>query len=1149
MKSFCTLLLLLFLPVLLNSQALKVGSGGDFGDAPDGTKWWGGTANFPTLSTNQGPLHYDAQNSTFWIGDTTTRGANTTTTELEANVVDNDLDDGQPFIFIMLTGIPAPANITIPITTSSSHDPNTDIYVNVAIDVDGDLDFNDNPDVNWVVQNQVVHCPADTTLGFDFGPFGFGNDLILLPVWVRITVTNEYIDPPWDGKGLISGWSVGETEDWWFTSKACRGHNARAGKNAPGANNPNPKPKPQPKPNKSKCIKLKYPRHIYVKCEQTKCIRIGVRDCGSEPVSNIKIDFNLIKGTPLTTAPHTVGAPVKIGNTTWFLVCATGWPCESEEELRYAKYKIKVKYDPDGIYVEKDFIMEFGNDQFPFGLDENNDQKLWLAAESVDTTGFTPWFGAIGKNMNKKVWTWQGKYPRGIDWLGTGQPRLSVVSAPSWSTFTLDGRDGSTSATYTFDGTPLDADGGLEYLVLSVESDDPHDNFDPWIWEIPIYIDGDNHTPVFDLGLESDYNINIANGDSIDIAFIKHDDDLLVGRRDTTFFDWFLWDKNKNDFYDDANVELTDNGDETGTLKWKPDINDLGDYNLVLQTWDYYLSMDSSLANVKVFNMNADFNADYIVGFAPSSVTFSDLSVSDSITITSYNWDFGDGEFSTEHNPVHTYSHSGTYTVKLTVSNDTIQDEEIKNSYIVVNDVGFKADTTYGEPPLLIHFENTTTEELPLSITSSTTSSASFTWAWDFGDGDLSSQKEPVHTYTEAGVYTVSLTSTIHLSETTGTITTKTDIKSQTIEKRDYILIYGPLVADFVADFTEGYSPLSISFTDLSTGSPSAWKWNFGDNSSEDTLQSPIHIYTNPGLYNVSLTIFRGADEDYVMKNSYILVKQAVQADFTVDTTSGFAPLTVNFKDNSIGDPGPISWDWIFGDGLTGKGNHIAHTYTSAGVYDVILIVNNGDMSDTLKKANLITVIEKTDSLKAEFRASPLKGDKPLTVLFTDLSQGNPTSWSWVFGDDSTSTLQNPTHLYNNSGTFTVTLTISDSSNQNSETKENYIIVTTPINVNDYLEKSFKLYQNYPNPLINSTNIRFTLQTACVISLKVYNVLGNEIKTLINSSYKNTGDYTVLWDGSDNIGRALPAGLYYYELTIQNNSLNTGKTKGMLIIR
>jgi PKD repeat protein len=79
----------------------------------------------------------------------------------------------------------------------------------------------------------------------------------------------------------------------------------------------------------------------------------------------------------------------------------------------------------------------------------------------------------------------------------------------------------------------------------------------------------------------------------------------------------------------------------------------------------------------------------------------------------------------------------------------------------------------------------------------------------------------------------------------------------------------------------------------------------------------------------------------------------------------------------------------------------------------------------------------------ASFTGTPVSGNAPLNVVFTDASTGSPTSWSWTFGDGGTSTAQNPSHTYTAGGTYTVALTVSNAAGSNTQTRTGYITVTT----------------------------------------------------------------------------------------------------------
>ena len=162
-------------------------------------------------------------------------------------------------------------------------------------------------------------------------------------------------------------------------------------------------------------------------------------------------------------------------------------------------------------------------------------------------------------------------------------------------------------------------------------------------------------------------------------------------------------------------------------------------------------------------------------------------------------------------------------------------------------------------------------------------------------------------------------------------------------------------------------------------------------------------------------------------------------ANFVGTPTSGAAPLTVQFIDNSTNTP--TSWNWNFGDGSSSTHQFPSHTYTIDGTYTVTLTVTNSGGSNALTRTNYITVGSGVVAPVATFTGSPTSGTVPLTVTFTDSSTNTPTSWNWNFGDGNSSTLQNPSHTYSSTGTYTVSLTAINSAGSNTSTRTNYITV------------------------------------------------------------------------------------------------------------
>jgi len=166
-----------------------------------------------------------------------------------------------------------------------------------------------------------------------------------------------------------------------------------------------------------------------------------------------------------------------------------------------------------------------------------------------------------------------------------------------------------------------------------------------------------------------------------------------------------------------------------------------------------------------------------------------------------------------------------------------------------------------------------------------------------------------------------------------------------------------PPVAEFVGSPTSGTEPLTVSFTDQSSGSPTGWSWTFGDGGTS-SAQNPNHTYNNAGTYTVILTASNAAGSDDETKVNYITVNPCNPpvAAFVGTPTSGDYPLEVAFTDQSTNSP--TSWSWTFGDGGTSTAQNPAHTYTTAGTYTVTLTAANGCGSDGETRANYITVTE-----------------------------------------------------------------------------------------------------------------------------------------------------------------------------------------------
>jgi len=525
-----------------------------------------------------------------------------------------------------------------------------------------------------------------------------------------------------------------------------------------------------------------------------------------------------------------------------------------------------------------------------------------------------------------------------------------------------------------------------------------------------------------------------------------------------------------------------------------------GTYTVNLSVSNAY-GTNSKLAAITVLAQpvlpEADFSSNVTQGYASLTVQFTDLSKN----AAQWNWDFGDGTYSTEQNPMHTYSAAGTYTVNLMISNANGTDSKFATITVLRKPIlpaaDFSTDVTSGYAPLSVQFTDL--------------SQNAASWYWNFGDGAVSTEPNPVHTYSSAGSYTV--TQTVNNADGTNskyaTITVlrkpilpaadfSTDVTSgyapfsvqftdlsqnaaswywdfgdgavsaepnpvhtyssagsytvtQTVSNADganskFVTIYvleRPIipVADYSTSAISGYAPLSVQFTDISQFAASrSWDFN-SDGITDSSILSPIYTYTVPGTYTASLMVSNANGTNSKTAAITVLRPKLPVASFISNVTSEYTPSSVAFTDTSSGSP--TSWYWNFGDGTYSSQQNPVHAYNKAGKYTVNLIVANAAGSNTATKPNCITVTAPKPPVSS-FSSNVTSGNMPLSVAFIDKSTGSPTSWYWDFGDGANSTGQNPVHAYNKAGKYTVTLKVSNTAGSNTMRKTGFITVTAP---------------------------------------------------------------------------------------------------------
>lgn len=495
------------------------------------------------------------------------------------------------------------------------------------------------------------------------------------------------------------------------------------------------------------------------------------------------------------------------------------------------------------------------------------------------------------------------------------------------------------------------------------------------------------------------------------------------------------------------------------------------------------------------------FTATPTTGCYPLAVQFTDQSTPGSGTISTWEWDFGDGNTATTQNPSHVYTAAGNYNVTLRIRNSNGCVRTLsKPQYIQINN-GVTADFSNSipnscNPPANINFQNLTT------------GTGVITYQWDFGDGGTSILPNPSHTYATTGSYTVSLiainstgcrdtvvkSNVITIGSVSGSFTAADSVcvnvpltftntsapvpggatwdfgdgsTASGVNVQHVYTAAGTYTVKMVANFgactdsafqtvtvidkptaqfdapnpTSCSVPHTVSFTNTTTGAVS-YQWNFGDGTTA-TASNPTHTYSAFGNYTVTLIATNAYGcSDTLVKTDYIKL-QATDVQINNLPSNGCAPLSRVFSATVTTVDPVVSYQWNFGDGNTGTGATPTHVYTVAGDYTISVIITTASgCTDTATVVNGISVGVKPT---ANFSATPRDVCAKMPVYFTDLSTGNITQWLWSFGDGGSSTLQNPNYQYQDTGHFDVQLIIWNNGCPDSIKFTDYIYVKPPI--------------------------------------------------------------------------------------------------------
>ncbi len=405
------------------------------------------------------------------------------------------------------------------------------------------------------------------------------------------------------------------------------------------------------------------------------------------------------------------------------------------------------------------------------------------------------------------------------------------------------------------------------------------------------------------------------------------------------------------------------------------------------------------------------FGPDLNTGCSPWTPTFSNVTIGQA---SSFTWDFGDGTtLATMDSLVqHTFTtgaNDTTFTVTLVATNACGSDTATYDVVVQPNTVTafFNTDTLQGCAPLTVDFT-----QYSIGATN---------WGWDFGDGNVSMQQNPTHTFANAGQFTVQLFVDNGCSYDTTT---------------QVITVFPSPAVDFTWAPDSVCAGDAFQFTNL-TPNTGDIVWTFGDGGTS-LLSDPAHTYASAGTYTVTATVTSNINGCVAALARPVTVKATPVAALVPSPVSGCAPLPVQFQNNSTSNDYNT---WDLGDGNTSGLPNPTHTYTQPGTYVVQLVAQNlSGCTDTAYAQVQVHPVP-----IAAFTHTPDSScTSPATVQFINQSQG-AVGYTWSFGNGQSSTLNDPVMSYGGPASYTIQLVAANAFGCTDTTQGSFTVHPTPV--------------------------------------------------------------------------------------------------------
>ena len=496
-------------------------------------------------------------------------------------------------------------------------------------------------------------------------------------------------------------------------------------------------------------------------------------------------------------------------------------------------------------------------------------------------------------------------------------------------------------------------------------------------------------------------------------------------------------------------------------------------------------------------------------GCVPHCVQFSDASIAGGGQIVSWSWDFGNGTLSNQQNPSFCYQNAGNYTPFLSVQdvNGCFNSVSAPQLVFVSNNppVADFTPSTLSDcnPPVNVVFANT-------SVGSGLVSS------WNFDNG-----------FTQTTVGTSAVNQNFSSFDDYSVCLTVENAIGCTSEHCETIEVVESPTPQFTVSENTVCAGNYVTFTDTSNPIPAQLSWDFNGDGIEDATGSVVsYPFTTPGSYTPVLTANYSSNCVGQSTGSVsVTVLQALTPNLTASATTACAlPATIDFLNSSSGQ-NIVGYEWIINGASVGTDTDLSYTFGAFGTYDVALVVNAVECSDTLNLADYVTIAQPTInfSLPAQICTGvPV----PVNNIIINANE-QVTSVEWDFNGDGLvdATGTNPAFSYSATGIYTVQVFLETVSGCMSTVSASQNIIVQPGVVADFqasstvscadepitfctdMVQSTTYAWNFGGPWFNTSFpnecINYTYQDTGFfdVSLSVYNTACNAIITLQDYIY------------------------------------------------